>query len=450
MSSAQMATWFATLPTSPPAGFVKPWNNAGVLAFTPAEMSSDFLPITGGTLTGPLYGTSATFSGVLGGLVTATASTTPRLLADRFHDQINVLDFGAKLDGTTDDTAAWTAARAATAVNGTITVPRGQLSVTAAPTSGPTTPVLWKYDGLVFPGGSNQPVVSMGTDTVETFFASNKYFGRGSGYTNAGPVVRIDNTLNHAGGTASFTNNSLLVNTTASGTTGNFSYGITSQLSASRPSGGNSVALAGYATRTANGPAIFGGNIYAQDMTGNPSSVSGSAVGVELDVIANGDDDGGAGVASVPIGQGVRVIADITGAKAVAGGADAVIGWGVRVGPTSGTTTTSFKRMVACLGQFSIAAFSTEYAVEMSAAANAILLATGHHIGLDNAGPPSGTVPATAKLRLSSNGTNATLAGGGLILAPLVNAANDAAAASAGVAINQLYRNGSVVMQRVT
>lgn len=35
-------------------------------------------------------------------------------------------------------------------------------------------------------------------------------------------------------------------------------------------------------------------------------------------------------------------------------------------------------------------------------------------------------------------------------LGPLTNAANDAAAAAAGVAINQLYRNGSVVQIRVT
>ena len=33
---------------------------------------------------------------------------------------------------------------------------------------------------------------------------------------------------------------------------------------------------------------------------------------------------------------------------------------------------------------------------------------------------------------------------------PLVNAANDGAAATAGVPINGLYRNGSVVMIRVT
>lgn len=45
--------------------------------------------------------------------VTSTGSTTARILADRFHDYVNVLDYGAVPDGVTDSSAAFTAAFAA-------------------------------------------------------------------------------------------------------------------------------------------------------------------------------------------------------------------------------------------------------------------------------------------------------------------------------------------------
>lgn len=44
--------------------------------------------------------------------VTATGSTTARLLEDRFAEEVNVKNFGAVGDGVTDDTAAFTAAAA--------------------------------------------------------------------------------------------------------------------------------------------------------------------------------------------------------------------------------------------------------------------------------------------------------------------------------------------------
>ena len=71
-------------------------------------------------------------------------------------------------------------------------------------------------------------------------------------------------------------------------------------------------------------------------------------------------------------------------------------------------------------------------------------------------GPVSGQViqgdgvsGATCTIPWSNARTLALQPSGGAITSPLfINAANDAAAASAGVQIGQWYRNGSVMMQR--
>jgi hypothetical protein len=63
--------------------------------------------------------------------VTALGSTAPRSLAARFADTINVLDFGAKCDGSTDDTAAFRAALALTSPT-TIRIPTGTCRISGA------------------------------------------------------------------------------------------------------------------------------------------------------------------------------------------------------------------------------------------------------------------------------------------------------------------------------
>ena len=61
--------------------------------------------------------------------IVATGATAPRYLSDRFADMVNVRDFGAKADGTTDDTSAFQAAAAA-ASGKAVFVPQGSYKVT--------------------------------------------------------------------------------------------------------------------------------------------------------------------------------------------------------------------------------------------------------------------------------------------------------------------------------
>ena len=125
--------------------------------------------------------------------VTATGSTTPRMLNDRFADWLNVKDFGAVHDGVTDNLAAFNATRAAALLNGTIQVPRGQLKFPNGISAGLATPVLWQTDGTTFPGGT-APIVTIGMpgDVTEGFFNGNKYFGKRSALKGPGATLRVD------------------------------------------------------------------------------------------------------------------------------------------------------------------------------------------------------------------------------------------------------------------
>lgn len=83
-----------------------PWALSGNMALSGTLSGAGFTSLFASP---PAIGGTTAASGAfttLSGTVTATGSTTARTLANRFADTINVLDWGAKCDGITNDTTA--------------------------------------------------------------------------------------------------------------------------------------------------------------------------------------------------------------------------------------------------------------------------------------------------------------------------------------------------------
>lgn len=106
------------------ARFPKLWteSDAALDANNWGAILKEYLLVSHGT-DGSLNTSATTASSV-----TSTGSTTARTLADRFSDWINVKDYGAVGDGSTDDT---TAVQTAITVGGTIVFPVGCYKITS-------------------------------------------------------------------------------------------------------------------------------------------------------------------------------------------------------------------------------------------------------------------------------------------------------------------------------
>ncbi|ACL61103.1 glycosyl hydrolase family 28-related protein [Methylobacterium nodulans] len=240
---------------------------------------------------------------------TRTGSSACRLFGIRAADVTNAADYGAKLDGATDDTGALRAARADTPAQRTIIVPNGTYNATYTPpapqfdgagnliaSSGPR---LWQLHGAATATGA--PIIGLGTDVVESFVQGAKYFGRSTSYPNPAPVLRVDATLNHAGGALGSTSNALQTNMTIpanSADLSNFGWANSTTLTSSAWGSGQHVAIASFAKRPSTalsdsrGPRAPIWSLYteARDETGQPSNLSGPLIGYEHDMFANGGD----------------------------------------------------------------------------------------------------------------------------------------------------------------
>ena len=439
----------------PPVGS----NDAATKAYVDSSTVSGMLPLSGGTMTGPL-------------VITATGANTARSLQDRWHDRYNLRDFGPAMDGVTSDQTPLTNAFAATSALGTIYVPPGNINFGAfAPTS---KSVLWKLGGT-FTGSGTTPIAAIGNNVFETMLGWTKWIARGSSQniTGLGGVLRLDMVLNHAGGTTGGVM-ALDVNasTTAGSTLSEAPMAISGRMTMNSTKVGAQVGVgvfgSGVKSSGAGNASPFGGNFIADDQTGLASSYGGSSVGSEIDLKANKLDDG-------TLADGFNT----GGAGPYPGSQRAVATMQFGRSNRSDNTPMEVSNVLA-IGLFSVtvdgAYCSAKNAINihcpisfaglnflhstLGASAQAIALQNEQRISWTSDAltvTPTNwrslvyTTSGTSRLRYMVGATEVwSVTDAGQIIYGVLptNAANDAAAASAGVPVGGVYRNGSALMVR--
>lgn len=224
-------------------------------------------------------------------LFAATGTSVLRSMSARAADWLNVKDYGALLDGVTNDATALNLARAAAINNQTIIVPAGGLHKTANPTSGPNS-VYWKLDGNCFDTGT-QPISAIGSADVLETVLGGKFLARSStNANNQAPILRLDSTTTYNGYTAGFVSSALKINMTASAGNNAYSWASNIILNANSTGGANNNQDVGSAVtvRRAGSSATWQYFGATTDMTGlAPNSVS-SIVAGEFDISCNGPE----------------------------------------------------------------------------------------------------------------------------------------------------------------
>ena len=352
------------------------------------------LPLGGGTLTGTL----TLQANPVSALQAATKQYVDAAATGNPTGAITVTSaaYGAKLDGKTDDTAAFIAAYQAAPAGSVIIVPSG---VTVVQNPGNwgialTKLVFWSVNGTTLsngtplataiPGGSPAAYYLPGI-TIGNSGASNEASRCGSQPTDFA-VSHQAYIVNHAGGTAGYVSSNNRTDTILYGTPGNYIWGGLDRLlwcGAQAPSATTPAQHVGRyiqtirqnATTDANGnplpqPQLWAACIEYRDTTGKPSSATNAAITCEMDWYGNGADDANTrAVQSLVVGQ-----ASLTGSPVQI---SAVVGVYLSSG-SSGYAYDVFKVAIP----FSSAVLDTTNAQQMTGAA-AIKLAAGHAIAFE-------------------------------------------------------------------
>lgn len=217
-------------------GLVSSGGTLEVQAGTGLSFSGNTLIATGGAgsvtsiVAGAgLTGGTITTAGTITVAYAATGTPTTRTQPDRAgQDYINVKDYGAVLDGTTDDSAAFDQAYTLAPTDASIWVPRGAVHrATSLPARTPGSNVLWRLDGDTL-DATDQTIIQLGDgDVTETFAGGVKTLRKVLVTEAASTVLRVE--IDSSSTNAAGQNSALSIqNVLRYGAAGNMAAGISS------------------------------------------------------------------------------------------------------------------------------------------------------------------------------------------------------------------------------
>lgn len=290
-------------------------------------MVAGALPLAGGTMTGNL---------TLASLPVSAMQASPMAYVDRNPDAAKVINvtlppFGALLNGTADDTAAFKAAYVAAPAGGVIYVPNGTTVLQQPGTWGIalTKVVKWIVDGTVLSDGTPL-AAAIPTGGAPSAFAlpgvvaGNTLSGLTTSQAGSQPtdfaVNHSSYIVSHTGGPNGAVASNARIDTIIYNSPGNYIWGGADRLvwTGVQTPNANTPAqhVARYiqtlrqaATIGSNGTALPQPQLWAacleyRDTTAQPSSVTNASLTVEMDWFGNGADDGNSrAVQSLVIGQ---------------------------------------------------------------------------------------------------------------------------------------------------
>ncbi|MDR3532809.1 MAG: glycosyl hydrolase family 28-related protein [Rhodopila sp.] len=282
---------------------------------------------SGGTLTGPL---------TLAGLPTTPLQAATKSYVDANPNSAGVINvamppYGAKLDGVTDDTAAFKAAYQAAGTGAVIYVPHGTTVLQQPGTWGIalTKRVKWVVDGTQLPDGTplaaaiptgGGPVAFVLPGFVVGNTSSGLTTSQGASQTTDFALTQSSYIVNHSGGSAGTVISNVRADTIIYSSPGNYVWGGLDRLiwagtqtptaaTAAQHVGRYIQTLRQATTLGSNGqflpqPQLWAGCLEYRDTTGRPSSATNASLTVEMDWFGNGLDDANSRtVQSIVIGQ---------------------------------------------------------------------------------------------------------------------------------------------------